>query len=201
VSTVRDGGAARSRAALRRRQPRVGVALGALLLSAAIAGAQNVTEPSLKAAFIYNFAKFTVWPADVLPATGAFTACVIGDTAVFGALERSVKDRQVWGHGVVVVQIDLDGPLRSCHLLYVSGPARAHVAAILTAVHGLAVLTISDADDFAQQGGIAQMFVENGRMRFNLNFEVAKQSRLQLSSKLLVLGAHVLDVPNSPVGR
>ena len=69
-----------------------------------------------------------------------------------------------------------------------SGVTPAQVAAILAAVRGAPVLTISDVDDFARHGGIAQMFVENGRMRFDLNLEAAKRSRLQLSSKLLVLG-------------
>jgi YfiR/HmsC-like len=81
--------------------------------------------------------------------------------------------------------------LRSCHLLYVSGVTLAQVEAIVAAVRGAPVLTISDVDDFARQGGIAQMFVENGKMRFDLNLEIAKHSRLQLSSKLIVLAAHV----------
>jgi hypothetical protein len=59
------------------------------------------------------------------------------------------------------------------------------------------VLTISDVDDFVRQGGIAQMFVENGKMRFDLNLEVARRSRLDLSSKLLVLAAHVRETPKA----
>jgi len=64
----------------RRRRGRVAATFVAVLFFAPAAGAQNVAEPSLKAAFIYNFAKFTTWPPDVLPVTGSFTACVIGDT-------------------------------------------------------------------------------------------------------------------------
>ena len=73
-------------------------------------------------------------------------------------------------------QVQLAGKLRSCHLLYVSGVTPAQVTAIVAAVQGAPVLTISDIDDFADQGGIAQMFVENGKMRFDLNLEVAKRS-------------------------
>ena len=43
-----------------------GAAIATLLLAPMIAAAQDVTEPALKAAFIYNFAKFTEWPADVM---------------------------------------------------------------------------------------------------------------------------------------
>jgi len=152
-----------------------------------------VTEPSLKAAFIYNFAKFTEWPQETLPATATFTACVLGASAnpIQVALERTVKGRQFAGRQISVVQTRIDGQLRSCHLLYLSGVTLAQVAAILEAVRGAPVLTVSDVDDFARRGGIAQMFVEDGKMRFELNLEAAKRSRLELSSKLLVLAAQV----------
>src|ERR1700704_2970715 len=91
------------------------------LLCASAAPAQNLTEPSLKAAFVYNFAKFTEWPSDALPATASFTACVLGDGPVMDALERTVKGRLLSGRSVSVSRVTPDGPLRSCHLLYVSG--------------------------------------------------------------------------------
>jgi YfiR/HmsC-like len=177
----------------RGRRSAAAVLAAAFLLCTSIGRAQDVTEPSLKAAFIYSFAKFTEWPQDALPPTATFTACVLGDTPIRNALERTVKGRLLSGRGISVPQVQLDGKLRSCHLLYLSGITLAQVSVIVAAVKGAPVLTISDVDDFARQGGVAQMFVENGKMRFDLNLEVARQSRLQLSSKLLVLAAHVHD--------
>jgi YfiR/HmsC-like len=174
-----------------------GAAFAALMLCVSTGRAQDVTEPSLKAAFIYTFAKFTEWPEDILPTTATFSACVLGDSQIREALERTVKGRQFEGRGINVSQVQLAGKLRSCHLLYVSGVTPAQVTAIVLAVRGAPVLTISDIDDFAELGGIAQMFVENGKMHFDLNLGVAKVSRLQLSSKLLVLAAHVHDRPKA----
>jgi hypothetical protein len=187
-----------SRASCVRGRRLAGAIFAAFLLCVSTGRAQDVTEPSLKAAFTYNFAKFTEWPQDILPATATFTACVLGDGPILDALERTVKDRQLSGRGISVSQVHIeDGKLRSCHLLYVSGVTPAKVAAIAAALHGAPVLTVSDIDDFCELGGIAQMFVENGKMRFDLNLEVAKHSRLQLSSKLLALAAHVHDGPNA----
>jgi hypothetical protein len=67
------------------------------------------------------------------------------------------------------------------------------VSAVVLIVKGAPVLTISDLDDFTPLGGIAHVFVENGRMRFELNLDRAKLSRLQLSSKLLTLASRVHD--------
>jgi len=171
-------------------------AIAALMaLTALIGHAQDVTEPSLKAAFVYNFAKFTEWPADVLPAAGSFTACVLDDGPVGDALERAVRGRQLSGRQVNVLRVRPTSALRTCNLLFVSGLSEAQVSAVVSAVHGMPVLTISDIDDFARLGGIAHVFVENGKMRFDLNLELARRSRLQLSSKLLTLAARIHDGP------
>ena len=180
-----------------RRRLYAGAVLAAFLLCTSTGRAQDVTESSLKAAFIYNFAKFTEWPQDILPATATFSACVLGDSQIRDALERTVKGRQLSGRDISVSQVQLQGKLRSCHLLYVSSVTPAQVAEIVAAVRGAPVLTISDGDDFARQGGIAQMFVENGKMRFDLNLDIAKLSGLQISSKLLVLAAHIHDGPKA----
>jgi hypothetical protein len=177
-----------------RRRRSISCAVAAFLLLCSYGRAQDVPESSLKAAFIYNFAKFTEWPPDVLPAAGSFTACVVGDTPLREALERTVNKRQLAGRAMVVSEVQLDGKLRSCHLLYVSGPS-ARATAIVVALAGAPVLTISDLDEFAQLGGTVELFVDNGQMRFKLNLAAARRNRLVLSSKLIVLAAHVRDAP------
>jgi hypothetical protein len=191
ISRTRDRARDRSAAGARRRV--TGVVLAALLLSPAAGHTQDMTESSLKAAFTYSFAKFTVWPADVLPATATFAACVLGSSTIRDALAQTVKGRLLDGRGITVSLVALDGQLRSCHLLYVSGVTPAQLSAIVAALQNAPVLTISDVDNFARQGGIAQMFVENGKMRFDLDLGVARRSHLQLSSRLLALAAHVHD--------
>jgi hypothetical protein len=167
-------------------------------LSPPLVFGQAVTEPSLKAAFIFNFAKFTEWPVEVLPASGPFVACVLGDDAVGAALERAVKGRLLGDHIMKVSRVEAGGPLQSCHLLYLAAMPGSQLTQAITSTRGLPVLTISDVDEFATMGGIAHMFVESGTMRFNLNFGVAKRSRLLLSSKLLSLANRVLDEGAGP---
>jgi hypothetical protein len=173
-----------------------GAVLSVILLCTSAGRAQDVTESSLKAAFVYNFAKFTEWPPDVLPPTATFAACVLGDSPTRDALDRIVKGRQLSGRTINVSEVQLGAGLRSCHLLYMSGVSRPQVTAVVVALRGVPVLTISDSDDFARGGGIAQMFVENGKIRFDINLDMAKESRLQLSSKLLALAAHVHNAPS-----
>lgn len=157
--------------------------------------AQDVTEPSLKAAFVYNLAKFTEWPADVLPASAPLVTCVIGESPVAQALERIVKGRLVMGHPVSVVRLTPDAPHRACHLLYAAGLSMVQVGALGAAAQGAAILTVIDSDAATRPPMIAHLFVENGKLRFDLDHGLAKRSRLQLSSKLLPLAKRVYDEP------
>jgi hypothetical protein len=166
-------------------------------LCAPAALAQDVTESSLKTAFIHNFVKFTVWPLDVLAPGAPLTACVLGDGAFVSVLANYVKGHPVDGHAIVVSSIPSDGMLRSCHVLYVSGLSAKAAALAVSALADAPVLTISDMDQFARIGGMAQLYVEDGRLRFRVNLDTTKRCRLQLSSRLLSLATIVQDLPNA----
>jgi YfiR/HmsC-like len=180
-----------------RRRRQAASALAAFLLCAPAARAQDVTAPSLKAAFVYNVAKFTEWPQDTLPATSSLTACVLGDGDVGDALTRAVKDRLLAGRGITVSRVQQGDALRACHLLYISNVTAAQVAAVLVEVQGAPVLTISDVENFVRLGGIVHVFIEDGRMRFDVRADFARQARLQLSSRLLALAVRYNDGPSA----
>jgi hypothetical protein len=155
--------------------------------------AQGTAEPALKAAFLYNFVKFTDWPAEAAPSDAAIRLCVLGDEAVGTALEQTVKNRQVDGHPLTMARVNLDGALRSCHLLYVTGLDRRRSMQLMERVQGAPVFTVSDLEAFAALGGVGQLFVENGKMRFALNPASAQRAELRISSKLLALAKVVKD--------
>jgi hypothetical protein len=169
---------------------------GALLLMPVLAfmpvlSAQDVTEPALKAAYIYNFAKFTEWPTGAVPSAEPLLMCVLGDPAVGDALARAVKGRTLLaGQKMAVSDVPLKapaGPQRACHVLYVSGVTSDQAKKVIAAVRDVPVLTISDIDGFTEIGGIAQFFFEHGQLRFSVHLGSVKRARLQISSRLLIL--------------
>ena len=170
---------------------------GFLLFCATAAVGQDVTESSLKAAFIHNFVKFTEWPRDVLPPAAPLVACVLGDPAFVDVLGNYVKGHPVDGHDIVVSRVTLDAPMpRSCNLLFVSGITARQASRLVVALNGAPVLTLSDVEQFAQVGGMAQLYVEGGTIRFRVNLDNATRSRLQFSSRLLALAKLVKDDGN-----
>ena len=159
-----------------------------MLLTPLPAAAQDVTEPALKAAFIYNFAKFTQWPADVMAPGSPLVLCVIGDTAIGRALDQAVKGLTLSGHAIRVSQVASEGPsLEGCHVAYVSGLTAAQAATVVVGLRDAPILTISDVEGFTKVGGIAQFFFENDQLRFDVELASARRARLQISSKLLTL--------------
>jgi hypothetical protein len=171
----------------------------ALLLVAALAattplmGAQGVTQPALKAAFLFNFAKFVEWPAD-MPAS--LTLCVVDDSAVEDALEQLVLGGVVAGRPVAVLKNPRTHPLRICHLLYLTDTDPVRLALALDEVKGARILTVGDGDQFVRTGGMIGLFLEDGRMRFAINPEAAQRAGVRLSSRLLSLAKIVKEGRN-----
>ena len=171
-----------------RRVARIGrAAIAFLLLIPGSASAQDVTEPALKAAYIYNFTLFTAWPPGAAPAEQPLILCVVGDPAVADALERAIKGRMVAGHSMSVASMAPGAPQRPCHVLYVSGVSGRQAEQLLAGVRDMPVLTISDHEDFTRLGGIARFFFESGRLRFSVGLDSAGRAHLQISSRLLSL--------------
>lgn len=156
-------------------------------------GAQNVTEPSLKAAYLYNLAKFTEWPADAFREGAPLNACVVGDTPVGRALTGMVKGRLVMGRPVIVSRVTPAESAKACHVLYITGLSAAETDRVAVGVRGIPVFTIVDVESTGRPGGVAHLFVENGLVRFNIEQGFARQARLQISSKVLALAKRVYD--------
>jgi hypothetical protein len=180
----------------RRARGRLAAVLAALLLLwSAPLGAQRVTAPALKAAFLFNFVNFIEWPADILAPGQRLSLCVIGDTAVADALEQTIKGRHVDDHALTlsVMKAAADGPVLQCHLVYVGDPDARRTDQLLFALSGTSIFTVGDGDRFAEAGGVAQLILENGHIRFAVNIGAARRARLKISSKLLSLATIIKD--------
>ena len=161
--------------------------IAGLGIAAPPAFGQDVTEPALKAAYVYNFARFTEWPHGAVQADGPLVLCVLGDAAVGAALEKTVKGRMLAGHSLSVSHVAITGPNQMCHVLYVAGVTVDRAAQLIARLRESPVLTISDIEGFTEQGGVARFFFEHGRLRFSVRVGAARRAGLQISSRLLAL--------------
>ena len=122
---------------------------------------------------------------------------MIGDRGISDALVQAVSGQRLGGRPIAVSLVDPQGPIPTCHVLFVSGVDRTRLAEIVMRLRETPVLTVSDDDGFLKLGGIIQIFIETGKMRFRINPRSAKRARLQLSSRLLAL-ADLVEVEPQP---
>lgn len=161
--------------------------------SAPVAGQADAlsTDAAVKAAFIFNFAKFAQWPA--LPARATLVTCVAGNARIADALTEIVRGKDIGGHGLNVVQPGDAATWGDCHLLFLTATQVAASAGALSGLRKLPILTVSDAAGFSRAGGIIELYLDGGRIRFAINVDSAERSGLRLSSRLLGLATVVRD--------
>lgn len=151
-------------------------------------------EYRIKAAFLYNFAKFTRWPAASFAAPDApLRICVYGEDP-FGPTLESIAGKTVQGRPVAVARPSDLSAGDACHMLFVSESEAANLGRILAALQRRPILTVADMPGFAAAGGIINLKInEEERIRFEINVARARLAGLRLSAKLLSLAEIAQD--------
>ena len=156
------------------------------LTPSASAQTGTASDVAVKAALLYNFAKFAEWPA--LPPGAPIVVCIVGDDGIAAALADTVRGQNIGGHALEVRRPQDSATWRACHLLFIAeGETPNDPPMRLREIRRLPVLTVSDGKGFSQAGGIIELYLEGGRMRFAINVDAAERAGLRLSSRLLGL--------------
>lgn len=155
--------------------------------------AEATREYQIKAAFLYNFAKFVDWPADrFTDENSPLLLCVIGTDPFGPTLEHTVSGRKIKGRSIRIKRIKGIKGLKRCHVLFVSSSERENMREIVASLAGASVLTTGDMDRFANQGGIISLIKRRNKIRFEINSNAAAQSGLKFSSYLMRLASKVI---------
>jgi hypothetical protein len=156
--------------------------LALVLLSSSILHAQEVPlEYRVKAAFLFNFAKFVQWPAAA--DLGPIQICVAGRNVFGDALVETVRGETINGRPLAV-RVILE-PEPGCHIIFV--PRGAATTAYLRAARSSPSLTVGETSEFIAMGGIVNFTVEGTSVRFEIDPEAAERAGLRISSRLLRL--------------
>lgn len=152
------------------------------------------SEDQVKAAFLFNFARYVEWPeAAFEDATAAIRLCLLSDAAFQQVLSETVSGRSVGRRPVGVETIASLDAAGGCHLLFLDDSAPAEGVAVASRLGELAVFTISDRGGFAAGGGIANFILVDQKVRFEINPSAARRAGLKISSSLLRLAKIVGD--------
>ena len=164
----------------------------AMVLSLAPARAAQVGESDVKAAYLFNFTRFVEWPGDIPAPSEPFRLCVVADGTMTALIERTMRGEAVKGRtSATAVPASIE-EARRCQILFVGRTEMSRVRPMLAALRDHPVLTVSDAARFADTGGMIEFVRVDENVRFRVNLEAAKRSRISISSRLLRVAVDVV---------
>jgi hypothetical protein len=179
----------------RPRSPLAWASAAALLLAASLLAApqgwaqEALSEQEIKAAYLYNFAKFVEWPSDAFdPPSSPLQVCVFGDDPFGRTLDGVIQGQKVGAQNLVALRPGRIAELRSCHVLFVSRSERGRVGEILASVRKANVLTVGEGEEFLDKGGMIAFVREDRKVRFFIEKKAVAQAPFKISSRLMALG-------------
>lgn len=169
------------------------VALLALGISADLTAQSDISEYRIKAAFLFNFAKFVDWPANTfVDRKKPMTFCTVGNDPFNGVLDEVVSGKAVVGRTIYVQHFKQLEDIGGCQILFVGYGQKRLVPAVINRFKDSPVLTVGESERFAQQGGMIGLLLEEDKLRFEINLASTHQARLNMSAKLLALAKTVI---------
>jgi len=156
-----------------------------------IAGPRQAGPPDeyqVKAAFLYNFAKFVEWRPEAFENPGdSLVVCVLGEDPFGRALDDVVEGKKIEGRALAVRRISDAHKVRGCRMLFVSASEPKSVVSVLATINEPGILTVGESDSPASAGMIINFILEGGKIRFAINTAAAEREKLRFSSRLLSL--------------
>lgn len=143
------------------------------------------TEYQLKAAFMYNVAKFVKWETPKPPAGNSdINLCILGEDPFEESIEV-IKSKTIKQRHLSINNISQKSYLGNCHILFISKSEKNNLDAILKRAAGKSILTISDIDGFSDKGGMIGLAMEANKIKLEINLDNLKKEEIKVSAKLL----------------
>lgn len=165
-----------------------------ILLQTGLSRAADVSpsEYKLKAAFLYHFSQFVDWPPTTYAAANApFVIGLLGDNPFGNDLEQTVHGKNLGPHALMVRAFhSLAEATNQCQILFISSSEQKRLPEILASLGGGNLLTVGEAENFGEAGGMIQFVMEGTKIRFRINEAATQRAGLKVSAKLLSLASH-----------
>ena len=146
----------------------------------------RLAEQDIKAGLLYNFLRYTQWPA----AHTDPVVCVYGHDPFDGRL-APMSGRTVNQHTIQVRTIRAASEIDACSILVVNAEERGRWPQLRSYLLRRNVLTVSDYDGFARSGGMVEFTRINSRIGVRINVEAVNAADLTVQDRLLRLASVV----------
>jgi hypothetical protein len=159
----------------------------------------RISEYAVKAAYLLNFGKFVRVPGGVQ--RGAFNICIVGLDPFGRSLDDITSNESIDGRPVRVLRLSGPDAARGCSIAYIGSTETRRISEDIAVFGAADVLTVSDAPDFLQHGGMIQFVFVSNHVRFSVNLDAVRHSHVVLSSELLRVAVSVTGGSGPGQGR
>lgn len=149
--------------------------------------AEAASEQSVRAALVFNFIKFTEWPA-AAEGNPQLRVCIASNDPVQLAALEALNERLVRGKPLAALRFRRQA---DCDVIYADSRQRWNE--ILEQTPKGRALTIGGYPGFAANGGMIEISLQEGSARFDINLLEAKRAGLRIYPQLLRLARRVLE--------
>ena len=154
------------------------------------------SEYQVKAAFLFHFAQFVDWPPEAFEdAASPLTYCTAGEDPFHGALEASLNGKMIGTRPVRVIHFRQVQEIQGCQIVFLGTLDKKPISAMLANLRTSPVLTVGESESFVQGGGMIGFFLEDNKVRFDINLDAAERAKLKISARLLALAKTVIGGP------
>jgi len=170
------------------------VGASASLLQSPLHGQEAAPEYDIKAALIHNFARFTEWPEGALAGSpDELRLGILGPEAALDSMERVLKGKTVGGRRIKLIHGKAPSDFKTCQLVFIAAAEKDQTAALVEAYKGKPVLTIGESEGFAQDGGIINFYLEQNKVKFEINSDAAARAGLRVTKLVSVAPRRLKD--------
>jgi hypothetical protein len=171
------------------------VCMAACLLSSVPVSAQtSPKEYEIKAAFIYRLTQFMEWPTNRFESSKEpILLCIAGKDPFGQAIDTVLKDQKIGERDIHIKRMETAGSSThtNCHLLFLGASLGTEAEKIVTNLQPHAILTIGEEEDFTRKGGHIRLYLQENKLRFEVNIAALERSGLKLHSQVMKLATRI----------
>jgi hypothetical protein len=153
-------------------------------------------EQRVKAAYLYRFTEFVIWPPEAFANEDTpLVIAIAGSSAFARELGDIVAGRSGAGRRIEVRSIpDPAASLGSAHILFIPASERVRLAQFIR-VAGARTLIVTETEGALALGSVINFVIVDGRVRFEVSLKAAETRGLRLSARMLAVAHSVLGGP------
>jgi hypothetical protein len=145
------------------------------------------TEYLLKAGFMERFTRFIEWPSDSIQSdtTKPFIILILGKNPFGENLKYVFSKTRIKDRKVLINYASKLDTTSYCHMIYIGNTTTRELRSILNYTQNKPIITVSETEGYGSQGVLINFFIENNKIRFEINPEAFRKSGLRVSHLLL----------------